>query len=375
MPRHILHIFPSFEVGGAQRRFAALLAQGGGGFRHTVFAMDGCYDALKLMNRDTVAQLETPPIAKGASWQAIRHCRTILAGVQPDLLVTYNWGSVEWALANRFAPICPMVHVQDGFGSDELGREKASRRIARAFTYRGADAVVVPSRTLEQIARNSWRIPQARLKYIPNGIDVMRFGGERDSDFLAQFGLTDDDRIIGTVAGLRPEKNIGRLIEAYHSLLNDFADIRLVIVGDGVGKSALKMLAERIGLKQRIIFTGNLPEPERILPAFEIFALSSDTEQMPLSVVEAMAAGLPVASTDVGDIARMVAHENRPFIQGREAPELAESLAALLSDQDNARAIGAANKAKARAEFGFAAMAAAYDRLYGSLADRRGQPR
>ncbi|MCJ9429514.1 glycosyltransferase family 4 protein [Kordiimonas marina] len=367
VPCHILHVFPSFEIGGSQRRFAALAADGKD-FRHTVYAMDGCYDALSLIRAGAVEQLDAEAIPKGSLWQAARTCRRILRAVKPDLLVTYNWGSIEWALANRFAPLSPMMHIQDGFGTDEQAEERLSRKLMRGFAYRAAGAVVVPSHTLEKIARENWHIRPDRLHYIPNGIDIARFDRPADGALLAEHGLKPEDKIIGTVAALRPEKNIGRLIEAFSHIAPDYPDYKLVIIGDGVGRSALKMLAERIGLKSRVIFTGTLKKPELILPAFDIMALSSDTEQMPLSVIEAMAAGLPVASTDVGDIKQMVAEENAVYVEGREAAELAANLRDLIELRDARTLVGQANKKKAVANFGIKTMAAAYDQLFDLLA-------
>ncbi|MEX0297444.1 MAG: glycosyltransferase family 4 protein, partial [Kordiimonas sp.] len=109
---------------------------------------------------------------------------------------------------------------------------------------------------------------------------------------------------------------------------------------------------------------GNMVQPEKILPAFDVYALSSDTEQMPLSIIEAMATGLPIVSTDVGDVKKMVSDENKPYIVGREAPVLAENLSGLLRTPTTAEKIGAANYQKAKAQYGIDQMVAAYDQLF-----------
>ena len=97
---------------------------------------------------------------------------------------------------------------------------------------------------------------------------------------------------------------------------------------------------------------------------FDVFALSSDTEQMPLSVLEAMGCALPVAATDVGDVAAMLDDANRRFVVAKDPAALAASLDALLADPAAARALGAANRARAEREFDVATMAAAYEALF-----------
>lgn len=362
--RTILHVFPSFEVGGSQRRLATYLASSQPGFRHFVYAMDGCYDAAALSDRLEQADLHGVTIPKTSFTGAVRACRRALRRVRPDLLVTYNWGSVEWVCANRWPRICPMIQIQDGFGDDEVDGEKMARRWLRRRAYQACDHVVVPSRGLEHLARESWHIKDQQLTYIPNGVDLKRFGGHADTGLLADLGLSPGQPIIGTVARLTPEKNVGRLIEAFSYIENKHTDARLVIVGDGVGRSALRMLAERICEKERVIFTGALERPERLLPAFDIFALSSDTEQMPISVLEAMAAGKPVASTDVGDIKQMVAQSNVGLIDGHDAQTLAASLDTLLADPGIGKAIGAANLSIAQENFSLETMVQSYDRLF-----------
>lgn len=361
--KHILHIFSSLELGGAQRRFIDYLASSDADFEHTVYAMDGNYEAVKMMDGVSVLGDGRQLIVKGNTLGAIRAARRQLNSVRPQLLVTYNFGAIEWALANRFFPICPMIHIQDGFTGEEQSTEITSRRLLRRLAYRSCTAAVVPSLTLEKHVKESWKIPTDRLEFLPNGVDISRFAKSGDASLAASLGLDQNKRIIGTVAGLRPEKNVGRLIEAFSLLEDEFSDIQLVVIGDGIGKPALTMLAERVCKKDAVVFTGALSNPEQLLPFFNIFALSSDTEQMPLSVIEAMAARLPVASTDVGDITHMVADANKPYIEGKDAATLAKSLAALLNTSEVAN-IGDANRAKAESDYSLSDMVHRYDRLF-----------
>jgi len=165
-------------------------------------------------------------------------------------------------------------------------------------------------------------------------------------------------------APLRPEKNLARLIRAF-ARIPAGAPLRLVLAGDGPERPALEALVRSLNLSKRVLFLGPVREPQRALALFDIFALSSDTEQMPMTVLEAMAMGLPIASVDVGDVKLMVAPGNRAFVipRGDEAA-LASALAALAFDETRRRDLGRLNRAQVRMNFPWQRMVDTYTRLY-----------
>jgi glycosyltransferase involved in cell wall biosynthesis len=277
--------------------------------------------------------------------------RGIIRRWRPDMLVTCNWGAIEFALAN-LVPVTKHMHIVDGFGPEE----RASQLPRRAFVRRvalGRTPVVLPSRNLVRIAREVWKLPPQVIRYVPNGIDLGRFV----TDGTARGG---GEPIIGTVAALRPEKNVGRLIRAFARLPAG----RLVIVGDGAERPALTELAAALGIGDRVVFEGHRSDTPALYARFDIFALSSDTEQMPLSVIEAMASGLPVVSTDVGDVKLMVGDSNTRFITPLTDTALADALTSLAGDRGLRQRLGADNLRKARRDFDQTAMFAAYEELW-----------
>ncbi|MBW6397543.1 glycosyltransferase [Roseomonas sp. HJA6] len=358
-PPLLLHAFASFAVGGPQVRFATLANRLGGAFRHAVVAMDGKLDARALLDPSLDVRFPEITVAKGDTLGNLRRFRAALGEIRPDLLVTSNWGSIEWALA-RIGTGIPHLHMEDGFGPEERVRQIPRRVLARRLLLRHA-TVVVPSRVLWRIAREVWRLPQRRLRLLPNGIDLGRFTSvDRPRD--------TGEVVIGTVAALRPEKNLARLIRAVGRL---GPELRLVIVGGGGERPALEALVADKGMAARVTFAGHQTDPAPLYAGFDIFALSSDTEQMPLSVLEAMAAALPVAATDVGDVAEMLAPENRPFVVPCHDAALADALDALARDAKARRNIGAANRRRAEEDFNEAGMVAAWGELFRDLSARR----
>ncbi len=353
----LLHVFPSFAVGGSQMRFAALANHFGGRFRHAIVAMDGRTDCLANLRACLDIDLPKVTLRRRDTLGNVRRFRALLRRMKPSLLVTYNWGSIECAMAN-WPGLTQHIHIEDGFGSEEAQRQLTRRVLTRRLVL-AHSTVVLPSRTLYKLAAESWKLNPAHLRHVPNGIDCARFGAPG----IAPFDWRGEGPIVGTVAALRPEKNVMRLVEAFHRVRAKI-QCRLLIAGDGLERAALEERVAALGLKDAVKFAGHVTETERVYAALSVFALSSDTEQMPVTVLEAMATGLPIAATQVGDVAEMVAAGNLPFLTPPDAGALGRAILRLLENPVAAASVGAANRAVARETYGQDRMFAAYEGLF-----------
>ena len=352
----LLHAFSTFRVGGPQVRFAAIANHFGDRYRHALVAMDRAYDCRTRVSANVVLTQLNVPICKGDTFRNVRTFRRTLRAERPNLLLSYNWGAVEWALANR-PRIVPHIHIEDGFGPEEADKQLFRRTLTRRLAL-ARSVVVLPSRTLYRVALDRWRLAPERLHYIPNGIDCGRFQiGSRPIPLPPGSGP-----IVATVAALRPEKNIGRLLRAFRSVLQT-APCRLVIAGEGSQRVELEQMAREMLPADSFAFTGHIDEVERVYSSSDIFALSSDTEQMPTSLMEAMAAGLPVVSTEVGDVSEMLSAENRRYVMPRDDQAFSEALRQLVVDPAARKVIGSANRTVANASFGVSRMFSDYDAL------------
>ena len=330
---------------------------------HTVVALDNNFEAAQGLAGDIDVRLMEAGRRPIGFVRALIDSAVTLRELRPDLLITYNWGAIEWAMANRLRPVARQMHFEAGFGKDEADRQILRRVLFRRWALAGCVKVVVPSRGLDELARNVWKLPQAQVAYIPNGVDVERFTDPKP-DAIPGFSRAPGELVIGTVAPLRAEKNVGRLLRVFARLDRSIAT-RLVIAGDGVERPALTRLAADLGLAGRVIFTGQVA-PETVLGTFDIFALSSDTEQMPNALLEAMAAGRAVAAVDVGDVKSILCEDNRNFVTARgDEAAFAASISALLRDPAKRVALGRANHERVVAAFSQSRMFAAYSAIFG----------
>ena len=351
-------------MGGAQTRFCQLASAYGPRYRHTVIALDGNYAMANIVPEGIPVEYWKEGHDKNVGLLNLAHIRLTLRKIAADLLVTYNWGAIEWCLANRWFPILPHVHIEDGFGPEESQRQLLRRVLVRRIALSGRQTtIVLPSKQLERLARETWCLPANSIRYIPNGVDCRRFTKPPHPARL--FG---EAVVIGTVATLRREKNLVRLIDAYAAIASDYEAnaLRLVIVGDGPERSRLEAVAIASGQSANILFTGAVSKTEHTYAAMDIFSLSSDTEQMPLSLLEAMACELPVAAVAVGDVRDMVAEANRPYITAPEDEKgFRDNLRALVADSGLRTTLGQANRKVALEQFDQKLMVDRYAQLFG----------
>ncbi len=355
---HLLHIVASFAVGGVPVRLARIISEMGSRYRHTILSGDGRLDCVEQIDPEISVSAAGFDV-RGSHPLALQLRRREIARRRPDLLLTYNWATIDWAMANRFLSLTPHLHHEDGFGPEEASTQLRRRVLYRRLALGHAFKIVVPSRTLMDIAVNKWHFDPSRLRYLPNGVDVDSFLSAQSETAL--FARQPGEIIVGTLATLRREKNISRLIRAIGRCHDE--RIRLVVAGQGSERAALEAEARAI-LGERALFVGSA-RPEAILRQFDIFALSSDTEQMPVSILEAMAAALPIVATDVGDVPLMTAEENQRFIVPRQDEgALASAIALLTADPTLRASVGMRNQSHVRTTYPWQRTVDGYAELY-----------
>jgi glycosyltransferase involved in cell wall biosynthesis len=371
-PVRVLHCHSTFSAGGKEVRSVRLMNAFGAAIEHTIVSAEPEAMGARALIAPGIA-VRFPqdfPSLKGLPTPG--RLAALADALKPyDLICTYNWGAMDVAMAHTaFAkPYClpPLVHHEDGFNEDEAGGLKTRRNLYRRAALRGAARVIVPSTGLELIALGPWAQPPEKVLRIANGIDTAAFAAPPNPGAL-RVVKRPGELWVGTLAGLRAVKQLPLLVQA----MAELPDIwHLVICGEGPERDAIRAAAEALEISHRVHLPGAIADPAQVIGLFDIFALSSASEQFPLSVVEAMAAGLPVAAPDVGDIRQMVAEENRGYIAvPNDAQALAAMLGELAGDPALRARIGAANRARAAAHYDAAQMVAHYYAAYAEALGR-----
>jgi glycosyltransferase involved in cell wall biosynthesis len=345
--RHLIHVFPSFVMGGSQARLVRLINHFDDRYSHSIVSISGDYSALDLIEkRSRVRRLPFVFSGKKSLVNSLKCYRAVLREQRPDVLLTYNWGSIDWAISSLSLNSNHVV-VEDGFGPEEAVTRFKRRSFVRGLVIRlNKSRVVVPSMTLSSIALSEWRVPPGRIFYIPNGVDPIRYKSACERGRPSVYSVDPKEIVIGTLAGLRPEKRLDLLIEAV-AVIRQSHDVRLVIAGSGPLDEELKSLCRSKGYDRWVNFLGFSANPETVLSEFDIFALSSMTEQLPISMIEAMMSSLPVVSMDVGDVRASLPPEQGQWVIRDSRDDFVNALLKAVENPYERRRLGALN-------FGFA---------------------
>ena len=362
----VLHVFPNFVAAGPELRAVALIDAFGPALEHAVESLGGRQGAARALAPTARVEM-LPPAPRAGSLRTARRMRGLLARRRPDLVLTYNWAAVDMLLAARSTGFRRLVHHEDGFDRDEARRLKLRRVWARRLTLPVARRVVVPSRALERVALRRWRVSPSRVARIPNGVRAERFAAaDGHLELRRELGIPAGAAVIGTVAHLRPEKAVERLIAAWSAL----AGAHLMVVGDGADRARLEAWAAGTGRRAECHFVGHRDDPRPWYRCFDVFALASHTEQLPMALLEAMASQLPVVATAVGDVTEVLPAEQAELLvpaaggDDHVAAGLEARLRALVADPWRRRSLGAANRRRVEESYSFEVMARAYEEVY-----------
>lgn len=295
------------------------------------------------------------------------------------------WSVLKLARAMKRAG-CRLAHFHDAHAV-AVGKAAAalakvpirviSRRVdfpvkSRRKYVKDIDAVVAISDEVKRVLVKGG-IPAKLVDVVPSGVDFGPFREASDRDFLRrELGFRPDDFLVGIVAQLEDHKGHRYLIEATRIIKEVTPRVKLIVVGSGSLEMELTRQAQDLGVEDLVFFLGFREDVPRILASLDLFVLSSHLEGLGSSILDAMAAKLPVVATRAGGIPEVVVHgETGLLVPARNPSGLAEAVLRLYKDRKLAAALGARGFQVVHESYSAEAMADRIVGIYERIADRK----
>ena len=357
----IAHVLSSFGVGG-QERVALDLAAAQRARGHRVIAVSLApppEGALADEFRAVGAEVIDVPKGPGTDLTLVPRLAWALRRRKVEVVHSHNplpliYGAPAARLIGAVA-----IHTKHGVNPGSRGHRLLRRQAARLVS-----AFVAVSTVTAQQAREQRDCEERQLVVIPNGIRLERFAPDAvaRAAVRAELGIGADAMVVGTVGRIDEYKNQTLLLAAIAPRLGP--DVHVVFVGDGPTRAALEAAVAALPGARFAHVLGRRMDVARLLPAFDVFALSSKSEGLPLVVPEAMAAGLPVVTTAVGGLPTVIDDGETGYLTAVDERAFAAALAKLLDDPAAARAMGLRARAVALGRYSAERMCDDYLALY-----------
>jgi glycosyltransferase involved in cell wall biosynthesis len=318
----ILHVIPSFGLGGMEKVVCSIIDHTSLQFQHFILSLDGDTRANQWIQSNTV---QTIALRKDERFnQFLKILYQKIKNLSPDLLMTYNWGAIDAIWIARLAGVKNVIHHEHGFSIEEAHMTVWKRDMCRFLAYRMASLLVTVSSSLKRSMQKKYWLSDKQIRLIHNGIDSNHYspdpGVRRRIRQELNFG--EEDFVIVFSGRLDPVKNFKFLLEVFEYCHKVDRTVKLLIVGDGPERQKIEQLSLQKNIYTGLVMAGQKLEVLPYLRAGDVFLLTSLTEQMPLTVMEAMSVGLPVIASDVGEIRHIIDDGKDGFLRnisdGRE---------------------------------------------------------
>ncbi|MEM9742743.1 MAG: glycosyltransferase [Pseudomonadota bacterium] len=359
-PINLLMLVLNLDVGGQERMLIELAT----GLQSTEYRpMICCLEtrgelaSVAESNGIEVLALER---RSGRSLGAVRQLRKLLRSRKVGLLHSHNEPALLFGAAATAATRVKHVHTKHGMGSASSLAQLLVRAALRTVDF----AVSVSDELAERLKGEG--VAEHRIAAISNAINLTPFLAiHREPLRSTGSGSRQSGPVIGHVARLSEIKNQKLLLQVFSRFRKAVPTAKLVIVGDGPERSQLENIAHELQVADAVQFLGQRTDIPDLLESFDWFALTSRSEGTPISVIEAMAAGLPVTATDVGGLAALVKHDQTGLLASLDDSDTQlENWLRLAGDETARTRMGARARDFVTANYGLSKMVYAYASLY-----------
>ena len=245
------------------------------------------------------------------------------------------------------------------------------------WKYRRVDRIVCSSRWIERLLQE-WGMPPGQMTVIYDAVPGDAFVPREAclAELRERTRVTAGRKLIGNIAALVGHKDHATLLHAARKIAEHRRDVAVIIVGDGPLRDDLVRLRRALDLAETVHFAGFVPQAERLLPGFDVFAMASRTEGLGTIVLDAAMAGVPVAATSGGGLPEAVLHERTGLLAPvGDAAALADALLRLLDDPALAQRLARAARRRVETEFTVVDMARRYVALYETVLEEHARAR
>jgi glycosyltransferase involved in cell wall biosynthesis len=297
-------------------------------------------------------------------WDIVR-LQQYLRSAQPTIVHTFL---LTASLYGRLSALLARVPIVIGTEVNIYERKRPHHALAERLLMKGTDVVVASAESVRDFYIDQVHADPSRVEVIYNAVDWRQLDVSTDRAAMrALFGIPADAPLAGIIARLTEQKAHAVLFEAM-ARTPALSSLHVLVIGDGELRQSLQARAEALGIAARVVFAGARRDLGNVLHAIDFFVMPSLWEGLPLSMVLAMGAGLPVVATRVAGIPEVVQHERTGLlVRPGDAPELGAAMARLVSDRVFASQLGAAAREFVTPRFGVDGYVAAVTQLYDRL--------
>jgi glycosyltransferase involved in cell wall biosynthesis len=348
----ILHVIPSFGLGGMEKVICSIINHTFHQYHHMIVSLDGDDRALQWIKAGNIQKVA---FCKNGNFTLyLKRLHKSIKDISPDLLMTYNWGATDAIWIGKLAGVKNIIHHEHGFSIEEAQMTAWKRDSCRFIVYRMASALVTVSSNLRTSIQKKYHLRDNHVQTIPNGIDTDQYSPDFHVRLCVRKELNFDegDFVIVFSGRLDPVKNFELLLDIFECCHKADKTVKLLIVGDGPERQKIEQISIQKNIHTSLVMVGQRFEVLPYLRVGDVFLLTSLTEQMPLTILEAMSVGLPVVASDVGEIGNIVDDGTDGFLRNiRDG--CAGFASALLSLKDSSYRQTMSHAARAKIVVGF----------------------
>jgi len=362
--KRIVHITFNMEIGGAEQVIYNLIEHTDPSkYEVSIICLEQPVGAfgkqLQKKGYEVTAFSRNP----GVDFSLIKNIRDHIRLRNIDVLHCHQYTPYFYGIMGAAFTRCRVIFTEHGRFYPDI--RKVKRVLINPILSLFTDGITAISAATRDALIRFENFPKDKIKVVYNGIDDARYLLPQDPNIKDSLGISEKAYILGTVARLDPIKNQKMMIKALNIVRQKYPETFLIIVGDGPERKNLEQFTEELGLSSHVIFTGFREDTHLFYKIMNIFLLTSFSEGTAMTLLEAMATGLPCIATAVGGNPEIVKEGETGFlIPSDDENILAEKIIALLADENMIERMGKSGRRRFEENFTVEKMVCSYQSMY-----------